>query len=254
MTEEEKKDEVEDVEVTKDEDFYPLGPVWDYPEYQGEYETIEKGADGAKIFDEEFLGPLRDLPEYEFGSEDVGDLRWAYRYSSIATGLWTAESEYGKLPLSEEERLAYRKKLLRKKYHERRKRKVSKNPSTWDNISGKAKKVNSKIDEFAKAYTNAMDNAVNNNVVMKNVNEANITERLGKLETTTIKELSNFKVDMMKNMSDTSSARLDPIAAPVIPKAGSPKCPNINIQLNSIFDETMTIELSVNVLVCVVPT
>ena len=171
MTEEEKKDEVEDVEVTKDEDFYPLDPVWDYPEYQGEYETIEKGADGAKIFDEEFLGPLRDLPEYEFGSEDVGDLRWAYRYSSIATGLWTAESEYGKLPLSEEECLAYRKKLLRKKYHERRKRKVSKNPSTWDNISSKAKKVNSKIDEFAKAYTNAMDNAVNNNVVMKNVNE-----------------------------------------------------------------------------------
>ena len=38
--------------------------------------------------------------------------------------------------------------------------------------------------------------------IMKNVNEANITERLGKLETTTIKELSNFKVDMMKNMSE----------------------------------------------------
>ena len=29
--------------------------------------------------------------------------------------------------------------------------------------------------------------------IMKNVNEANITERLGKLETTTIKELSSFK-------------------------------------------------------------
>ena len=38
--------------------------------------------------------------------------------------------------------------------------------------------------------------------ITKNVNEANITERLGKLETTTIKELSNFKVDMMKNMTE----------------------------------------------------
>ena len=38
--------------------------------------------------------------------------------------------------------------------------------------------------------------------IMKNVNEANITERLGKLETTTIKEISNFKVDMMKNMTE----------------------------------------------------
>ena len=38
--------------------------------------------------------------------------------------------------------------------------------------------------------------------IMKNVNEANITERLGKLETTTIKELSNFKVDMTKSMNE----------------------------------------------------
>ena len=38
--------------------------------------------------------------------------------------------------------------------------------------------------------------------ITKNVNEANITERLGKLETTTIKELSSFKVDMMKNTSE----------------------------------------------------
>lgn len=38
--------------------------------------------------------------------------------------------------------------------------------------------------------------------IIKNVNEANITERLGKLETTTIKELSGFKVDMMKNMTE----------------------------------------------------
>ena len=38
--------------------------------------------------------------------------------------------------------------------------------------------------------------------IIKNVNEANITERLGKLETTTIKELSTFKIDMMKNMTE----------------------------------------------------
>ena len=38
--------------------------------------------------------------------------------------------------------------------------------------------------------------------IMKNVNESNITERLGKLETTTVKELSNFKLDMMKNMNE----------------------------------------------------
>lgn len=38
--------------------------------------------------------------------------------------------------------------------------------------------------------------------IAKNVNESNITERLGKLETTTVKELSEFKVDMMKNMNE----------------------------------------------------
>ena len=38
--------------------------------------------------------------------------------------------------------------------------------------------------------------------IMKNVNESNITERLGKLETNTVKELSNFKLDMMKNMNE----------------------------------------------------
>ena len=38
--------------------------------------------------------------------------------------------------------------------------------------------------------------------VMKNINESNITERLGKLETNTIKELSAFKIDMMKNMNE----------------------------------------------------
>lgn len=38
--------------------------------------------------------------------------------------------------------------------------------------------------------------------IIKNVNESNITERLGKLETTTIKELSTFKLDMVKNMNE----------------------------------------------------
>lgn len=38
--------------------------------------------------------------------------------------------------------------------------------------------------------------------IIKNVNESNITERLGKLETTTVKEISNFKIDMMKNMTE----------------------------------------------------
>ena len=38
--------------------------------------------------------------------------------------------------------------------------------------------------------------------IMKNVNESNITERLGKLETNTIKELASFKIDMMKNMNE----------------------------------------------------
>ena len=36
----------------------------------------------------------------------------------------------------------------------------------------------------------------------KNINEANITERLGKLETNTIKELGDFKNDINKNIHD----------------------------------------------------
>ena len=55
-------------------------------------------------------------------------------------------------------------------------------------------------------------------------------------------------------MSETSSARLDPIAAPVMPSAGIPNLPNMSIQLKNTFDATMAIELSVSVLVCVVPT
>ncbi len=38
--------------------------------------------------------------------------------------------------------------------------------------------------------------------IIKNVNESNITERLGKLENTTIKELSTFQFELMKNMNE----------------------------------------------------
>ena len=48
--------------------------------------------------------------------------------------------------------------------------------------------------------------------LMKNVNESNITERLGKLETNTIKELGDFKYDINKNLNEdfiNLSERLD---------------------------------------------
>ena len=48
--------------------------------------------------------------------------------------------------------------------------------------------------------------------LMKNVNESNITERLGKLETNTIKELGDFKSDINKNLNEdfiNLSERLD---------------------------------------------
>jgi len=38
--------------------------------------------------------------------------------------------------------------------------------------------------------------------LFKNINEAHITERLGKLETTTIKELGEFKADLSKNINN----------------------------------------------------
>ena len=38
--------------------------------------------------------------------------------------------------------------------------------------------------------------------ISKNVNEGKITERLGNLETTTVKELSSFQMDIMKTMND----------------------------------------------------
>ena len=37
--------------------------------------------------------------------------------------------------------------------------------------------------------------------ILKNVNEAKITERLGKLETNTVKELSNFQLELLKDMN-----------------------------------------------------
>ena len=39
-------------------------------------------------------------------------------------------------------------------------------------------------------------------VLIRKVNEANITERIGKIETTTVKELSDLKLDILKNMNE----------------------------------------------------
>ena len=38
--------------------------------------------------------------------------------------------------------------------------------------------------------------------ICKNVNESKITERLGNLETNTVKELSSFQIDIMRTMND----------------------------------------------------
>ncbi len=38
--------------------------------------------------------------------------------------------------------------------------------------------------------------------IIKNVNEGKITERIGNLETNTVKELANFQIDIMKTMTD----------------------------------------------------
>ena len=38
--------------------------------------------------------------------------------------------------------------------------------------------------------------------ISKRINESNITEKIGKIETNTVKELSDFKVDMLKNMNE----------------------------------------------------
>ena len=86
----------------------------------------EKKEEVKKEEDKKPLGPLRDLPEYEVGSEDVGDWRWVYRYSAIATGVWNTESQFGKLPLSEEELFQKRQEA---KLH--RKEVLSVNRENW---------------------------------------------------------------------------------------------------------------------------
>ena len=63
-----------------------------------------------------------------------------------------------------------------------------------------------------------------------------------------------IRVYSTKKMRDTSSARLDPMAAPVMPRAGNPRWPKMSTQLKSMLERTMTTELSVRVFVCVVPT
>lgn len=47
--------------------------------------------------------------------------------------------------------------------------------------------------------------------IMKNINEANITERLGKLETEMIKELGSFQSNLSKNLSDDFEKQNDKI-------------------------------------------
>ena len=66
--------------------------------------------------------------------------------------------------------------------------------------------------------------------------------------------LSHFLlVYIMKKSNETSSARLDPMAAPVIPRAGRPNFPKISIQLKKMLDATITMEFIVKVFVWVVP-
>ena len=45
--------------------------------------------------------------------------------------------------------------------------------------------------------------------ISKNVNEGKITERLGNLETNTVKELSKFQIDIMKTMNDNFNSLND---------------------------------------------
>ncbi len=44
--------------------------------------------------------------------------------------------------------------------------------------------------------------------IVKNINEANITERLGRLETEVIKELNTFQTSLSKNLSDDFDSSL----------------------------------------------
>lgn len=64
--------------------------------------------------------------------------------------------------------------------------------------------------------------------IVKNVNESNITERLGKLETNVVKELSTFQVDLMKTMNDNFDKTNNRVEERLI---------NINDRVNERLDE-----------------
>lgn len=64
--------------------------------------------------------------------------------------------------------------------------------------------------------------------IIKNVNESNITERLGKLETNVVKELSTFQVDLMKTMNDNFDKTNNRVEERLI---------NINDRVNERLDE-----------------
>ena len=195
MTEEEKNEEVKN-----EEDKKPLGPVYDIPKFE--------------------------TSEFEVGSEDVSDWRWAWRAGAGTVGLWNTVSEYGKLPLSKEELLAQRKKLLHEKNQKRQSRKVSKNPSIWDNVSNKTSKVNSKIDDFADAYVKTLDKVVNNNSVMIGVNKAVYTarkevkyavEKAG--SAFKITNSSNFPINMAKSLGVKNASKTTSFGAKITESA-----------------------------------
>ena len=64
--------------------------------------------------------------------------------------------------------------------------------------------------------------------IIKNDNESNITERLGKLETNVVKELSTFQVDLMKTMNDNFDKTNNRVEERLI---------NINDRVNERLDE-----------------
>ena len=66
------------------------------------------------------------------------------------------------------------------------------------------------IDSLEVAW-DEIKNIINIYETQKNVNEGKITERLGTLETTTVKELSSFQIDIMKTMNDNFNGLNDRI-------------------------------------------
>lgn len=67
--------------------------------------------------------------------------------------------------------------------------------------------------------------------IIKNVNESNITERLGKLETNVVKELSSFQVDLMKTMNENFDKTNNRVEERLI---------NINDRVNERLDENFS--------------